>query len=91
MTSRTRLWVLLISTPVIAFAVIGGYLVVHDGGLVATARTYGVAVMVLAGLALLGSLSRSTAVRGLFSQTRTVDVTSTRRCSAGTYGGSSSS
>ncbi|HEY3159638.1 MAG TPA: S41 family peptidase [Vicinamibacterales bacterium] len=26
MTSRTRLWVLLISTPVIAFAVIGGYL-----------------------------------------------------------------
>jgi hypothetical protein len=72
-------------------AVIGGYLVVHDGGLVATARTYGVAVMVLAGLALLGSLSRSTAVRGLFSQTRTVDVTSTRRCSAGTYGGSSSS
>jgi carboxyl-terminal processing protease len=26
MTSRTRLWVLLISTPVIAFAIIGGYL-----------------------------------------------------------------
>ena len=26
MTSRTRLWVLLISTPIIAFAIIGGYL-----------------------------------------------------------------
>ena len=26
MTSRTRLWVLAISTPLIAFAVIGGYL-----------------------------------------------------------------
>ena len=26
MTSRTRLWVLAVSTPVIAFAVIGGYL-----------------------------------------------------------------
>src|ERR1043166_4657967 len=26
MTSRTRLWVLLVSTPVIAFAIIGGYL-----------------------------------------------------------------
>src|SRR5678809_67225 len=26
MTSRTRLWVLLITTPVIAFAVLGGYL-----------------------------------------------------------------
>src|SRR5207237_1692404 len=26
MTSRTRLWVLLISTPVIVFAIIGGYL-----------------------------------------------------------------
>src|ERR671918_3122236 len=26
MTSRTRLWVLVVSTPVIAFALIGGYL-----------------------------------------------------------------
>ena len=26
MTARTRLWVLLVSTPVIAFAIIGGYL-----------------------------------------------------------------
>src|SRR5215212_2584510 len=26
MTSRTRLWVLIISTPIIAFAIIGGYL-----------------------------------------------------------------
>src|SRR5688572_9057535 len=26
MTSRTRLWVLLVSTPIIAFAIIGGYL-----------------------------------------------------------------
>src|SRR5436309_7812091 len=26
MTSRTRLWVLLISTPVIAFAIVGGFL-----------------------------------------------------------------
>jgi MFS family permease len=72
-------------------AVIGGYLVVHDGGLVATARTYGIAVMVFAALALLGSLSRSPVVRRNLRQTRTVDVTSTYTCSAGTYGGSSSS
>jgi len=26
MTSRTRLWVLAVSTPIIAFAIIGGYL-----------------------------------------------------------------
>ena len=26
MTSRTRLWVLALSTPVIAFAIVGGYL-----------------------------------------------------------------
>lgn len=35
-------------------AVIGGYLVVHGGGLLTTTREYGVAVMVLAALALLG-------------------------------------
>jgi MFS family permease len=34
-------------------AVVAGYLVVHDGGLLDTARSYGVAVMVLALLALL--------------------------------------
>ena len=26
MTSRTRLWILAVSTPLIAFAIIGGYL-----------------------------------------------------------------
>jgi hypothetical protein len=36
MTSRTRLWVLLISTPVIAFAIIGGYL----GQVMAKDETY---------------------------------------------------
>ena len=35
-------------------AVIGGFLVVHGGGLLTTTREYGVAVMVLAALALLG-------------------------------------
>jgi predicted MFS family arabinose efflux permease len=35
-------------------AVIGGFLVVHGGGLLPTAREYGVAIMVLAALALLG-------------------------------------
>lgn len=35
-------------------AVIGGFLVVHGGGLLATTREYGIAVMVLAALALLG-------------------------------------
>jgi len=35
-------------------AVIGGYLVVHGGGVLATAREYGLAVIVLALLALLG-------------------------------------
>ncbi len=35
-------------------AVIGGYLVVHGGGLLTTTREYGVAVIVLAALALLG-------------------------------------
>jgi hypothetical protein len=72
-------------------AVIGGYLVVHDGGLLSTARTYGIAVLVLAGLALVGNLARSKAVHGIFSQTRAVAATSTCTCSAGTYGGSSSS
>src|ERR1051326_581389 len=36
MTSRTRLWVLLISTPVIVFAILGGYL----GQVMAKADTY---------------------------------------------------
>src|SRR6188508_902111 len=36
MTSRTRLWVLLISTPVIVFAIIGGYL----GQVMAKDETY---------------------------------------------------
>jgi MFS family permease len=72
-------------------AVIGGYLVVHDGGLLSTARTYGVAVLVLAALALVGNFARSKAARGVFAQTRTVAVTSSCTCSAGTYGGSSSS
>ena len=36
MTSRTRLWVLLISTPIIAFAIIGGYL----GQVMAKDETY---------------------------------------------------
>jgi MFS family permease len=46
-------------------AVIAGYLVVHDGGLLATAREYGIGVMILAALALLGmtvKFSRSAAV-----------------------------
>jgi hypothetical protein len=72
-------------------AVVGGYLVVHDGGLVTTARTYGAGVMVLAAVALLGSLSRSTALRRVFGQTRTESGASARSCSVGTYGGSSSS
>jgi predicted MFS family arabinose efflux permease len=38
-------------------AVIGGYLVVHDGGLVSAARTYGAGVLGLAGLALLGNFA----------------------------------
>jgi hypothetical protein len=38
-------------------AVIAGYLVVNDGGLLDTAREYGVAVIVLAALALAGLLS----------------------------------
>jgi MFS family permease len=37
-------------------AVIGGFLVVHGGGLLPTTREYGVAVMALAGVALLGLL-----------------------------------
>jgi predicted MFS family arabinose efflux permease len=45
-------------------AVIGGVLVVHGGGLLATAREYGIAVMVLGVLALLGlALSTRTAAR----------------------------
>jgi hypothetical protein len=37
-------------------AVIAGFLLVHEGNLVATAVQYGVAVMVLAALALAGAL-----------------------------------
>lgn len=37
-------------------AVIAGYLAVHDGGLIVAAREYGVAVIVLAGFALVGLL-----------------------------------
>jgi hypothetical protein len=37
-------------------AVIGGFLVVDGGGLLPTAREYGAAVMVLAALALAGTL-----------------------------------
>lgn len=40
-------------------AVIGGYLIVHDGGLVATAREYGFAVVILAALAIAGVLAQS--------------------------------
>ncbi|SDO62714.1 Predicted arabinose efflux permease, MFS family [Nakamurella panacisegetis] len=40
-------------------AVVGGFLVVHGGGLLVTAREYGVAVMVLAASALAGLLLRS--------------------------------
>jgi MFS family permease len=39
-------------------AVIAGFLVVHEGGLLDTAREYGVAVMVLSALALLGLARR---------------------------------
>jgi MFS family permease len=39
-------------------AVIAGFLVVHAGGLMATSREYGIAVIVLAALALLGLLRR---------------------------------
>jgi MFS family permease len=39
-------------------AVIAGFLVVHAGGLIDTAREYGVAVILLAGLALIGLLRR---------------------------------
>jgi MFS family permease len=38
-------------------AVIAGFLVVHDGGVLATAREYGIAVMILAALALAGVVS----------------------------------
>jgi predicted MFS family arabinose efflux permease len=40
-------------------AVLGGLRVVHGGGLLATAREYGIAVMTLAALALAGSLARA--------------------------------
>ncbi|MEU3463450.1 MFS transporter [Streptomyces sp. NPDC006733] len=44
-------------------AVIGGYLVVHGGGLLTTTREYGIAVMVLGALALAGlAIPRRTAV-----------------------------
>jgi predicted MFS family arabinose efflux permease len=39
-------------------AVLGGVLVVHEGGVLTTAREYGIAVMVLGGLALLGLARR---------------------------------
>jgi hypothetical protein len=44
-------------------AVAAGFLVVHDGGLVQTAREYGIFVTVLAVLALVGLLRRPAAVR----------------------------
>jgi MFS family permease len=44
-------------------AVAAGYLVVHDGGLIETAREYGIFVMVLAVLALVGLLRRPTSAR----------------------------
>jgi hypothetical protein len=37
-------------------AVVGGLLVVHGGGLLATAREYGIAVIMLAGAAMTGTL-----------------------------------
>jgi len=40
-------------------AVLGGLLVVHGGGLLATSREYGAAVMALGALALAGGLSRA--------------------------------
>jgi MFS family permease len=40
-------------------AVIGGYLIVHAGGLVTTAREYGAAIVVLAALAIAGVLMQS--------------------------------
>jgi len=42
-------------------AVIAGYLVVHDGGVVRTAREYGLAVIALAAIALLGMARRARA------------------------------
>jgi predicted MFS family arabinose efflux permease len=39
-------------------AVLGGIRAVHGGGLLSTAREYGMAVMLLAGLALLGTMAR---------------------------------
>jgi MFS family permease len=44
-------------------AVAAGYLVVHDGGLIHTAREYGIFVMVLAVLALIGLVRHPTAAR----------------------------
>ena len=46
-------------------AVIAGFLVVHAGGLLDTAREYGIAVMLLAGLALIGLVRRPSASAGL--------------------------
>ena len=43
-------------------AVIAGYLVVHTGGVLTTAREYGIAVMVLAALALIGVLRQRRSV-----------------------------
>jgi MFS family permease len=53
-------------------AVIAGFLVVHAGGLLDTAREYGVAVMLLAGLALIGLLRKQSAPAGLPGPVRAV-------------------
>jgi len=42
-------------------AVIGGFRFVHGGGVITTAQEYAVAVMVLAGFALVGALLRAPA------------------------------
>jgi hypothetical protein len=42
-------------------AVLGGIRFVHGGGMIATAQEYGVAVMVLAAFALVGTLLRAPA------------------------------
>jgi MFS family permease len=51
-------------------AVLGGVRIVHGGGLLTTAREYGIAVMVLAAVALLGTLSRRQAVPAMMSVLR---------------------
>jgi MFS family permease len=56
-------------------AVVAGVLVVHVGGLLATAREYGLAVIVLAGLALIGLLTSrpATAANPVHAAAGTVD------------------